>query len=123
MPAVGGFDLRRGPRGLRRAALGNQVTSAFCALARPDQEAVRDGVRPRRRHLPHVAAIGAYAVLYATSSDDARGCRRDPMLNTSPAVLAVPAALIAQAVLKHVFLPFRILRGMFRRRPAAAGSS
>ncbi len=45
------------------------------------------------------------------------------MLNTSPAVLAVPAALIAQAVLKHVFLPFRILRGMFRRRPAAAGSS
>lgn len=45
------------------------------------------------------------------------------MLNTSLAVLAVLAVLIAQVVLKLVFLPFRILRGMFRRRPAAAGSS
>ena len=83
---------------------------------------VRAGVRSRLRHLPYVAAFEAQAVMRATSSGDARGCRRDPMLNTGLAVLAVLAVLIARAVLKLVFLPFRILRGLFRRRPAAAGS-
>ncbi|WP_267361105.1 MULTISPECIES: hypothetical protein [unclassified Methylobacterium] len=44
------------------------------------------------------------------------------MLNTFLAVLAVLAVLLARAVLKLVFLPLRILRGMFRRCPVAAGS-
>ena len=44
------------------------------------------------------------------------------MLNTSLALLTVLAVLLARAVLKLVFLPFRIIRGLFRRRPAAAGS-
>ncbi len=45
-----------------------------------------------------------------------------PCSNTFLAVLAVLAVLLARAVLKLVFLPFRILRGLFRRRPAAGGS-
>lgn len=40
------------------------------------------------------------------------------MLNTILAVFAVMAVLLARAVLKFVFLPFSILRGMLRRRPA-----
>ena len=44
------------------------------------------------------------------------------MLNTFLAVLAVLAVLLARAVLKLLFLPFRILRGLFRRHPAEAGS-
>lgn len=41
------------------------------------------------------------------------------MLNTALAILAVMAVLLARAVLKLAFLPFRILRGLFRRRPSA----
>lgn len=44
------------------------------------------------------------------------------MLNTALAVLAVLAVLLARAILKFVFLPLRILRGLFRRRPASASS-
>ena len=44
------------------------------------------------------------------------------MLNTALAVVTVLAVLIVRAVLKLALLPFRILRGLFRRRPAAAGS-
>jgi hypothetical protein len=44
------------------------------------------------------------------------------MLNTALAILAVLAVLLVRAVLKLVLLPFRILRGLFRRRPSAPGS-
>lgn len=42
------------------------------------------------------------------------------MFNTALAVLAVLAVLLARAVLKLVFLPLRILRGLVRRRPREA---
>ncbi|PXW66005.1 hypothetical protein BY998_102333 [Methylobacterium sp. B4] len=44
------------------------------------------------------------------------------MFNTVLAVLAVLAVLLARAVLKLVFLPLRLLRGVLRRRPTAAAS-
>ncbi len=44
------------------------------------------------------------------------------MLNTALAILAVMAVLLARAVLKLAFLPFRILRGLLRRRPPAPSS-
>ncbi len=44
------------------------------------------------------------------------------LLNTGLAVLTVVAVLAVRAVLKLLLLPFRILRGLFRRgaRPARA---
>ncbi|MGU3340756.1 hypothetical protein ACLBXJ_22300 [Methylobacterium mesophilicum] len=42
------------------------------------------------------------------------------MLNTVLAVVTVLAVLIVRAVVKLALSPFRILRGLFRRRPAAS---